>query len=56
MRSKEEADDYRYFAEPDLTAPFHIADEFLQQVKESIPALPENFRKEIPGCFALACL
>ena len=40
LRSKEDADDYRYFAEPDLT-PFNITDEFLQQVKDSIPELPE---------------
>ncbi|MBS1509745.1 MAG: Asp-tRNA(Asn)/Glu-tRNA(Gln) amidotransferase subunit GatB [Bacteroidetes bacterium] len=40
LRSKEEADDYRYFPEPDLT-PFHITNEFLQQVSDSIPALPE---------------
>jgi aspartyl-tRNA(Asn)/glutamyl-tRNA(Gln) amidotransferase subunit B len=45
LRSKEEADDYRYFPEPDLT-PFFIADEFLQQIKESIPALPETLEKK----------
>jgi aspartyl-tRNA(Asn)/glutamyl-tRNA(Gln) amidotransferase subunit B len=45
LRSKEEADDYRYFPEPDLT-PFNITDDFLQQVKESIPALPESLEKK----------
>ena len=45
LRSKEEADDYRYFAEPDLT-PFFIADDFLQQLKENIPALPETLEKK----------
>jgi aspartyl-tRNA(Asn)/glutamyl-tRNA(Gln) amidotransferase subunit B len=45
LRSKEEADDYRYFPEPDLT-PFFITDDFLQQVKESIPALPETLEKK----------
>ncbi len=45
LRSKEEADDYRYFPEPDLT-PFFIADEFLQQIKKSIPALPETLEKK----------
>ena len=45
LRSKEEADDYRYFPEPDLT-PFFITDEFLQQVKESIPPLPETVEKK----------
>ncbi len=45
LRSKEDADDYRYFPEPDLT-PFDITDEFLQQVKESMPALPETLEKK----------
>lgn len=45
LRTKEDADDYRYFPEPDLT-PFFIADEFLQKVKESIPALPELLEKK----------
>ena len=45
LRTKEEADDYRYFPEPDLT-PFFIADEFLQQVRDSIPPLPETLEKK----------
>lgn len=40
MRSKEEANDYRYFPDPDLP-PFHVSDAFLQSIKENIPALPE---------------
>ena len=39
LRSKEDADDYRYFPEPDLT-PFHITNEFLAQVKDELPQLP----------------
>ncbi len=45
LRTKEDADDYRYFPEPDLT-PFYIADDFLQQVKNDIPALPEMLEKK----------
>lgn len=45
LRTKEDADDYRYFPEPDLT-PFFIADEFLQKVKDAIPALPETLEKK----------
>ncbi|MEO6722298.1 MAG: Asp-tRNA(Asn)/Glu-tRNA(Gln) amidotransferase subunit GatB [Ferruginibacter sp.] len=45
LRNKEEADDYRYFPDPDLT-PFHITDIFLQQVKDSLPALPEELEKK----------
>ncbi|UAY53747.1 Asp-tRNA(Asn)/Glu-tRNA(Gln) amidotransferase subunit GatB [Ferruginibacter albus] len=53
LRSKEEADDYRYFPEPDLT-PFNITDEFLQQVKESLPALPEALEKKYKDVFQLS--
>lgn len=45
LRSKEEADDYRYFPEPDLT-PFFIADEFLQSIRNAIPELPETLEKK----------
>ena len=45
LRTKEDADDYRYFAEPDLT-PFFITNEFLQKVKDAIPALPETMEKK----------
>ena len=40
LRSKEDADDYRYFPEPDLT-PFYIQDEMLQEIKNALPELPE---------------
>jgi aspartyl-tRNA(Asn)/glutamyl-tRNA(Gln) amidotransferase subunit B len=41
IRDKEDADDYRYFAEPDLT-PFRLQDEFIERIRQSIPALPEE--------------
>ncbi|HVS95241.1 MAG TPA: Asp-tRNA(Asn)/Glu-tRNA(Gln) amidotransferase subunit GatB [Puia sp.] len=41
LRTKEEANDYRYFADPDLP-PFQVTDEFLQRVRASIPSLPEQ--------------
>jgi aspartyl-tRNA(Asn)/glutamyl-tRNA(Gln) amidotransferase subunit B len=41
IRDKEDADDYRYFAEPDLT-PFQLTDEFITRIQRSIPALPEE--------------
>lgn len=53
LRSKEDADDYRYFADPDLT-PFHITDKFLQAVKDSLPALPEALEIKYKEVFQLA--
>ncbi len=41
LRTKEEADDYRYFTDPDLP-PFIVTDEFIDQLKASLPALPEE--------------
>lgn len=41
MRSKENADDYRYFPEPDLP-PVVLDDEYIDRVRESIPELPQS--------------
>lgn len=41
MRSKEEANDYRYFPDPDLL-PVEITSEFLDQVRSTLPELPEQ--------------
>ncbi len=41
LRSKEAANDYRYFPEPDLP-PFIVSDVFLEQIKNNLPALPEQ--------------
>lgn len=41
LRSKEMANDYRYFPEPDLL-PIVISDEFLASIKNEMPALPEE--------------
>ena len=40
IRTKEDADDYRYFAEPDL-APLLLSDDFIEAIRASLPALPE---------------
>jgi aspartyl-tRNA(Asn)/glutamyl-tRNA(Gln) amidotransferase subunit B len=53
LRSKEDADDYRYFADPDLT-PFVITDEFLLQLKNAQPALPEELENKYKEIFQLA--
>ncbi|MBD3426155.1 MAG: Asp-tRNA(Asn)/Glu-tRNA(Gln) amidotransferase subunit GatB [Candidatus Omnitrophica bacterium] len=44
MRTKEEAQDYRYFPDPDLV-PFEVAPEVLERVRQSMPELPRR-RKE----------
>ena len=41
LRTKEEANDYRYFADPDLT-PFTVTDDMLQNIRSMLPALPEE--------------
>ncbi|GAB2690331.1 Asp-tRNA(Asn)/Glu-tRNA(Gln) amidotransferase subunit GatB [Mucilaginibacter koreensis] len=41
LRSKEMANDYRYFPEPDLQ-PVQLTPEYLEQVKKSMPALPNE--------------
>ena len=41
MRSKEEANDYRYFPDPDLL-PVMLDDEFIQATKDALPELPRQ--------------
>ncbi len=44
MRSKEEADDYRYFPEPDLVH-VQIDDEWIAEIQPTLPELPAARRK-----------
>jgi len=41
LRVKEDANDYRYFADPDLT-PFEVTDKILTDVRAQIPEMPEE--------------
>lgn len=41
MRSKEAANDYRYFPEPDLQ-PFIVSDEMIADIQKDLPALPNE--------------
>jgi aspartyl-tRNA(Asn)/glutamyl-tRNA(Gln) amidotransferase subunit B len=52
MRSKEEANDYRYFPDPDLL-PVELSEEFLQQVKQTLPELPHEKKKRFIEQYAL---
>ena len=44
MRTKEDAEDYRYFPEPDLLA-LHIPESFVEKIRSSLPELPEERRE-----------
>lgn len=52
MRSKENAQDYRYFPEPDLL-PIKIDDDWINSIKEAMPELPEQKRKRYQEQFGL---
>ena len=52
LRSKEEANDYRYFPEPDLT-PFFITDEKIETIKKSLPDLPAALEKKFINEYSL---
>lgn len=52
MRTKEAANDYRYFPEPDLP-PFIVSDAYLQQLTESLPALPHQLYNRLKNELSL---
>jgi aspartyl-tRNA(Asn)/glutamyl-tRNA(Gln) amidotransferase subunit B len=53
MRSKEEAHDYRYFPDPDLL-PLDITPTMLEQVRATLPELPEAKRARYTSEYALS--
>jgi len=52
IREKEEANDYRYFPEPDLP-PINLSDEYLINIKNNLPALPQQLYKKYHAEFGL---
>lgn len=52
MRVKEGAADYRYFPEPDLP-PFHVDDEWLKDIKDSLPEMPAERRNRYVSDYGL---
>jgi aspartyl-tRNA(Asn)/glutamyl-tRNA(Gln) amidotransferase subunit B len=52
MRSKEEANDYRYFPDPDLL-PVHISEAFKAQIKAELPELPQAKKLRFKTDYAL---
>ena len=53
MRSKEDAQDYRYFPEPDLLT-ISVDEKMVQELKESLPELPNAKIKRYVNDFGLA--
>ncbi len=52
MRSKEDAQDYRYFPDPDLP-PLEISEEWIARVKADMPELPAAMRLRFIGDYGL---
>ncbi|MDP3483069.1 MAG: Asp-tRNA(Asn)/Glu-tRNA(Gln) amidotransferase subunit GatB, partial [Sulfuricella sp.] len=52
MRSKEEANDYRYFPDPDLL-PLVVDEAFLDQARATLPELPQAMRERFMSDFGL---
>ena len=53
IRDKEEANDYRYFPDPDL-APFHLTDDYIQNIQSSLPALPNELIYKFQSQYGLS--
>ena len=53
QRHKEEANDYRYFPEPDLQ-PIIIGQEYIESVKKSLPPLPKELLQKFTNEFKLS--
>lgn len=52
IRTKEDADDYRYFPEPDLT-PFQFTETFIEEIRHSLPMLPELLKDKFISEYGL---
>jgi aspartyl-tRNA(Asn)/glutamyl-tRNA(Gln) amidotransferase subunit B len=46
LRSKEQANDYRYFPEPDIP-PFVLTDQFIHDIKADMPDMPEVLKQRL---------
>lgn len=53
LRNKEEANDYRYFPEPDL-APFYISEEKINTIKQLLPELSGALEKKFVEQYSLS--
>jgi len=53
MRTKEDAHDYRYFPDPDLL-PLEVSEKWIDEIKASMPELPEARRLRTVSTFKLS--
>lgn len=53
MRSKEDAQDYKYFPDPDLP-PVQLTDEYVSSIRDSLPELPEAKKERYMSEFGLS--
>ena len=53
MRDKEDAQDYRYFPDPDLVA-IRLSDEYINNIKDNLPEMPESRRARYIEDFKLS--
>ncbi len=53
MRSKEDAQDYRYFPDPDLL-PLRISEDWVAQVRAALPELPADMRARFVQSYGLS--
>ncbi|MBR7513230.1 Asp-tRNA(Asn)/Glu-tRNA(Gln) amidotransferase GatCAB subunit B, partial [Mycobacterium tuberculosis] len=52
MRSKEDAQDYRYFPDPDLL-PLVIGDDWIERVRATLPELPAAMAARFESAYGL---
>jgi aspartyl-tRNA(Asn)/glutamyl-tRNA(Gln) amidotransferase subunit B len=55
MRDKEEANDYRYFPDPDLL-PLEFSDEFVEKIRATLPELPDAKKRRFMDDLGLSAL
>ena len=53
MRDKEDAQDYRYFPDPDLVA-IRLSEEYIENIRKNLPELPESRRTRYIQEFGLS--
>ncbi len=53
MRTKEEANDYRYFPDPDLL-PLEVPQSLIEEIRKTLPELPDQKAERLAGQYGLS--